>query len=127
MVNMMQKAQQSARKAVESTYTGTCTIIAYRNEMDAATKITGFNDVAVLENQPCKLSFENIDTVSQGENSSDVRQVTKLFIAPEIQIMPGSKIIVEQNGRRQEYELSGIPAVYCSHQEIMLEAAEEKA
>ena len=48
-------------------------------------------------------------------------QGTKLFIAPEIKVKPGSKIVVEQNGVTTEYSASGVPAVYPSHVEIKLE------
>ena len=44
----------------------------------------------------------------------------KLFISPDVLIKAGSKIIVTQHGRTTEYSNSGVPAVYPTHQEIML-------
>lgn len=44
----------------------------------------------------------------------------KLFISPDVAIKAGSKIIVTQHGRTTEYSNSGVPAVYPTHQEIML-------
>ena len=58
------------------------------------------------------------------DTAAKLTQGTKLFIAPEIKIKPGSKIIVEQNGTTTEYSASGVPAVYLSHAEIMLELFE---
>lgn len=122
MVNALTTAQKAARKAIESTYTGVCTILERRDVRDEKTKITRKNEeVPIIENQPCKLSFEKLNAVVQTETAAVMAQGTKLFIAPEIKIKPGSKIIVEQNGTTTEYSASGEPAVYSSHCEYMLE------
>lgn len=121
MVNLT-TAQKAARKAIESTYTGFCTIVERRDVRDEKTKITRKNEeVPIIENQPCKLSFEKLNAVVQTETAAVMVQGTKLFIVPEIKIKPGSKIIVEQNGTTTEYSASGEPAVYFSHSEYMLE------
>ena len=118
-------AQKAARKAIESTYSGVYAIIERRDVRDEKTKITRKNkEVSVVENQPCKLSFEKLNAVVQTGTAAKQTQGTKLFIAPEIKVKPGSKIIVEQNGVTTEYSSSGVPAVYLSHAEIMLELFE---
>ena len=122
MVKELTAAQKAARKAIESTYSGVCTILERRDIRDEKTKITRKNEeVPIVENQPCKLSFEKLNAVVQTDTAAKLTQGTKLFIAPEIQIKPGSKIIVEQNGKTTEYSASGEPAVYFSHSEYMLE------
>lgn len=126
--NKMVKAFNKARKAIESTYIGVCTIIERRDFRDEKTKITRKNkEVIVAENQPCKLSFEKLNTAVQTDTAAKISQGTKLFIAPEIKVKAGSKIIVEQNGMKTEYFSSGEPAVYRSHQEIILELFKEWA
>lgn len=50
-----------------------------------------------------------------------------LFIAPEVTISPGSKIVITHEGRTGEYSQSGIPAVYPTHQEIVLTVFERWA
>lgn len=121
-MNGLTAAQKAARKAIESTYSGVCTVIERRDVRDERTKITRKNEeVPVVENQPCKLSFEKLNAVVQADTAAKLTQGTKLFIAPEIKIKPGSKIIVEQNGTTTEYSASGEPAVYFSHSEYMLE------
>lgn len=110
-----------ARKAIESQYAGICTVIEYGSVRDEVTKITRQGEMTALEKQPCKLSFEKTTAAVQTETAAAVGQGVKLFIAPEVEVKPGSKIIVEQNGKRGEYLASGQPAVYPSHQEIMLE------
>ena len=121
-MNGLTAAQKAARKAIESTYSGVCTVIERRDVRNERTKITRKNEeVPVVENQPCKLSFEKLNAVVQTDTAAKLTQGTKLFIAPEIKIKPGSKIIVEQNGTTTEYSASGEPAVYFSHSEYMLE------
>ncbi len=120
MVNLT-AAQKAARKAIESTYTGFCTIVERRDVKDEKTKITRKSEISVIENQPCKLSFESIKAVVQTETAAAVAQSTKLFIAPEIKVNSGSKIVVEQNGVKTAYAASVEPAVYFSHSEYMLE------
>lgn len=115
------KAWDKARKAIESTYSGLCQVIEYGAVRDEASKITRQAEAVVLENVPCRLSFEKAPAAVQTDTAAAVGQSVKLFLAPEVVIKPGSKIIVEQNGRRDEYAASGEAAVYSSHQEVMLE------
>lgn len=110
----------AVRKAIELTYIGKCTVIEHQKKTKA-NKSTGFEEVTVLENQPCRLSFERITSTSQGEAASKLTQVTKLLIAPEVVVKPGSKLVIEQNGLTSEYKRSGEPANYNTHQEIILE------
>ena len=110
-----------ARKAVESLYLGICTITEYR-KVKKENKSTAFEEVVVLENQPCRTSFSTINTTtSTGTGADALVQVVKLHIAPEIEVKSGSKITVTQNNVTIEYKNSGVPAYYGTHQEIMLE------
>lgn len=127
MVSALEAAKKAARKALEATYDGTCTVIEYRDVEDKKTGLSDQEEVAVLEGQPCKLSFEALRAAGQTETAASVAQGTKLFLSPEITILPGSKIIVTQNGATGAYSASGIPAVYATHQEIMLELFERWA
>jgi hypothetical protein len=43
------------------------------------------------------------------------------LIAPEIHVKPGSKLTITQNGVTTEYKNSGEPALFDTHQEIILE------
>ena len=108
------------RKTIEKMYIGTCTITEHQ-KVKKDNKSTGFQDVIVLENQPCKLSFSSITSTSQTETAAMVVQTAKVLIAPEIQIKPGSKLTITQNGVITEYKNSGEPALFDTHQEIILE------
>lgn len=120
MIKAMQAAQKAARKAIESTYTGVMTVSERQSVKDPNTHITSTKEVVVLENQPCKLSFETIAATAQTETAASLTQGTKLFLSPDVKIKAGSKIIVEQDGVKNAYSASGVPAVYPTHQEIIL-------
>jgi len=109
------------RKAIESLYTAICTVSEYKEVLNAVTKITKHDEDVVLTNQPCKLSFERINSTNQTDTAALLTQSAKLFIAPEIVIKPGSKLTITQNGRTADYCSSGEPAIHSSHQEIILD------
>lgn len=122
MVKALEAARKAARKAQEALYyEGLCTIIEYQDVTDEETNITRQEEVTVIENQPCKLSFEKLNAVVQTDTAAAISQGTKLFIAPEVEVKGGSKIVVVQNGVTTEYSASGEAAVYPTHKEIMLE------
>lgn len=109
-----------ARKAIEKLYIGTCTITEHQ-KVKKENKSTGFADVVVLKEQPCRLSYKTITSTKQDEAAASLIQVAKVFLAPEIHVKPGSKLTITQNGVTTEYQNSGEPAVYSTHQEIILE------
>lgn len=113
-------AIKQARKAIESLYQGKCSIIEYQ-PYKKENKSTGKHEVTLLENQPCRLSYSSSNSSTSTDTATKVTQVIKLFMAPEIPIMAGSKLIIIQNGVTTEYSNSGKPKVYETHQEIELE------
>ena len=122
MVKALEAARKAARKALESTYhEGQCSIVEYGDTTDPITHITRQGENVVAEGVPCKLSFEKLSATNQTETAAAITQGVKLFLAPEIVVKGGSKIIVEWQGRTYEYSCSGDPAVYATHQEIPLE------
>lgn len=115
-------ARAAARKAIEDAYyEGTCTVVEYQEITDETTKITREEEIAIIEDQPCKLSFEKLNAAVQTETAAAITQGVKLFVAPEIKVKSGSKIIVNWCGETHEYSCSGKPAIYPTHQEIQLE------
>lgn len=101
-------------------YDGKCTITEHK-KVKKDNMSTGFEDVVVLEDEPCRLSFKTINSTNQTDTAASVVQSTKVFLAPEIQVKPGSKLTITQNGVTTEYKSSGKPAIYSTHQEIVLE------
>lgn len=115
------------RRAIESLYKGVCTIYELQKVKDPITHITTTKEVKVLENQKCKLSYEKIASANQTTAPAIIAQSTKLFIAPEIVVKAGSKIVVTQHGRTSEFSRSGEPAIFMDHQEVKLELFKEYA
>lgn len=124
-MTVVEKARARARAVIETYhYDGICTITEQKKLFNEDTNITSLNDMVVYENQPCHLVFKTITAASQTESAAQIQQTTKLMIAPDIIIKPGSKITVTQGGVTADYQQSGIPAVYQTHQEIVLESFE---
>lgn len=113
--------QDALRKAIESTYTDSCIVSERRKEMDPVTKLISWKDVVVLDSQPCRLSFKTVQSTQQEGAAEEMIQSVKLFLPPGIAIKEGSKVTVTREGREFVYTSSGVPALYPTHQEIMLE------
>ena len=95
---------------------------------DLETGITkASNDILVVENEPCRISFKSLAPAAQTNGPAELSQEIKLFIAPEHNIKEGSKIVVNRNGKILEYKHSGASALYDSHQEIVLTLVKEYA
>ena len=106
------------RKILEKTYEAICTIKNMKSiKVDGETTT---QETIVVENQPCALSHSSNNHAKQGSVHAEASQTVKLFLAPEIEVKPGSKITVVQHGRIYNLEASGLPAVYSTHQEINL-------
>ncbi len=127
IADAIRQAQALVRKAQEETYDGKCTVTEKKKIRDPKTKITAEKDVIVLEDEPCRLSYSNVSAVDQTETVAKTAQVTKLFLSPDVQIRPGARITVTQAGITRAYECSGVPAVYPTHQEIVLTLSERYA
>ena len=113
-----------ARAAIESEYRGLCDVKILAQETDSA-GIVRTSEEIVLHNQPCRLSFESLNSVEETETAGKISQRAKLLISPDVKIKTGSVITVRQDGPEREYAMSGVPAVYPTHQEIMLRLAGE--
>lgn len=116
------------RKTIEKLYDDTCNIYENGLRKDPKTKITKPTaDNLVVKNQQCRISFKTISPTNQTESNNKISQEIKLFIAPELLIKEGSKIVITRNGRTTEYKNSGTPAIYSTHQEIILTLVKEYA
>lgn len=127
MVKQMKAAQKAARKAIEATYFGTLTVTEHQTVKDEKTKLTKSVDVVVLQDEPCRLSFEKMQTALQSESAATIVQGAKIFVSPDISIKAGSKLTVTQDNVTTDYTRSGESAIYPTHQEIMLELFKEYA
>lgn len=126
IMDAIRQAQNMHRAVIEQTYAGRCTVTE-RRKVKKPNGSTGFEEVVVLEEQPCLMIYKTVSSASAPEPATAINQGTVLVIAPEVEIKPGSKITVAQNGVTADYARSGIPAVFSTHQEINLEAFKEYA
>ena len=111
------------RKAIESLYDDVCTITT-REEYEKENGSIGFRDVIKVENEPCHLSFGTKTSTKEGDVAASVSQVVELFIRPDLEIPPGSKITVTHQGVTTDYTHSSVSANYATHQEIILDLFE---
>lgn len=110
------------RKALERMWRDRCTVIQRVKVTDPDTKLTDFSETPLLENQPCKLSFEKL-TSTDGENTAAKFQNVKLFLSPDVVIPAGCKIVVQRFNevdREFTFSNSGEAGVFTNHQEIYL-------
>lgn len=124
MINKIKTARNAHRAAIEVLYEDVCTIYEYRSVTDDKSKLTSKQEVPVIENQPCKLSFESTDAAAPIDGANEKAVSVKLFISPDIAVRPGSKIVVTHKGTETAFSNSGVPAVYSGHQEIVLKLFE---
>lgn len=109
------------RKAIESLYIDTCDIIQLVSVKNPVNKRVEQAEQVVHSTVPCRLSMKTVPQASDSNTASTAMQITKIFLAPELEIPEGSKFRVTHYGREFKYESSGFPAIYSSHQEIVLE------
>lgn len=108
--------------AVKSLWRGKCTVTVRNNDTtDETTGRVAPGEVDTCTNEPCRISFDTVKATQQENNAATIAQSITLFIDRAVVVPPGSKITVTQNGVTAEYEQSGKPAVYSTHQEIPLE------
>jgi hypothetical protein len=112
---------------LEKLWIGRCTIYEYQDVVNPDTYQTTQDLVAVLSDEPCRLSYNHEQATNIQSGAAVVSQSIKLFIRPDLVIKPGSVIEISQHGVTEKYKGSGKPAVYCNHQEIILTLYEDNA
>ena len=114
---------KAVRTALERLWKDRCSVFVKEKVTDPTTHLTDFEEMPLLQDQPCKLSFETLSS-TDGDHVSKVAQSVKLFISPDVEIPAGCKIVVKRfNNLEREftYSKSGEAGVFTNHQEIMLE------
>jgi hypothetical protein len=114
-------------KPLSLLWKGRATIWEYENVTDPDTHQTTQEQVIVVEDEPCRISFSSEATTNPTTGVAEMTQFIVLFIRPDLTIDAGSVIEVTQNGRTTKYKRSGKSAVYTNHQEIKLTLYEDYA
>lgn len=110
------------QKFADIMYTDTCSI--YNQQKIKVNNKTKFESVLVVENEPCRLSYDSPKIAVQTESSTNLSNNVKLFISPDIEVVEGSRIEVVREGKTYQFKCSGMPSMYPTHQEIKLELSE---
>ena len=108
-------------------WNGLATIYEYKDIKDIDTYQTRQEMVAVITDEPCRLSYNHEQSTNIQSGAAVVSQSITLFIRNDLVIKPGSVIEITQNGVTEKYKGSGKPAIYSQHQEIVLQIYEDNA
>ncbi len=116
---MLQETEM-VKSILESMYQDTCDVIEHHKvrKPDGA---MAFEDVTVHSSIPCRLSFKSPSTTNNTESASAMYQQIEVFLAPDVEIKAGSKLVITHLGKASEYKNTGEPSVYKTHQEILLD------
>lgn len=107
------------QNALQRLWKDKLTVVEY-HEVTKPNGSTGFEEVTVLENVPCKLSFSTLQAVNQNDTNATIVQVVKVFCDPALNINAGSKLVIEHNEQTLPFSQSGEPGRFTNHQEIVL-------
>lgn len=110
------------RKALERLWRDRCTVYVREEHTDPDTNLTDFQETMLLEDQPCKLSFEQLTTTDENHIAAVAQGVT-LFLTSDVVVPAGCKIVVHrfnQLEREFTFSQSGEAGVFTDHQEIPL-------
>ena len=112
------------KKAVHRMWTGKATVTVQVGELNPNNGRTEPTEKVTVSDAPCRLSHSTVKSTQPSEEAAAIGQSVTLYIDPSVEIPEGSKVTVTQSGVTRDYERSGTPAVYSTHQEIPLELFE---
>jgi len=114
-------------KALSKLWTDRCDVYISEPTQTTDTGRTTSVERRLHQDIPCRLSFrrgiEAIGIIRDvQEIAAEAEQAVRLFLAPNVDIPPGSRIVIRrQDGRELRFCRSGVPAIFESHQEIRME------
>jgi hypothetical protein len=120
MADIIQEARERARAAQELLYEDRMNVIVYEQMKDPVTKITDLTETTILLGQPCRLHVSKAAPADQSESAAAVSQTITVHMAPELNILPGSQLVITHAGETVAYKSSGVVKRYETHQEIPL-------
>lgn len=115
------------KDALRKLWNDTCNVYIQEKTINEINKRTEFVETLVIENEPCKLSFNSLNTVENINNAPSITQTITIFLDNELEIPSGSKIVVTRQNKQFVYKQSGQPRLFSNHQEIKLELFERWA
>lgn len=110
--------------AINPLFVGSCNIYTFSKSKDPISKLSSVSKSLLYSNQPCRISFSKVVSASKTDTTNNISLGVKLFICNNLTIPSGSDIEVIQDGVTYNFTSSGVPSVYPTHQEVMLEDSE---
>lgn len=107
------------RRMLEKCYDSTCNVFV-QEKIKKANGSTGFEEVEILTDEPCRLSYKNSNTTVLDNNVNSVTQTVKLFLTPTFKVPASSRIVVNTCGNVLEFTSSSETKVFITHQEVEL-------
>ena len=109
------------KTALRTLWLDMCTIYEYQ-PVKRENRPTIHEEVAIIVDEPCKLSFAGLSSVNQTDAGAEIVQTAKLFIDEELNIKAGSKIVIKRKDKEFIYGCSGEAGIFTNHQEIALKS-----
>lgn len=114
-------------KILSRMWTDRCDVYVSEQTTQSDTGRTVMQERRLHQDILCRVSFRRgIEAMGvvrdvQGAAMESV-QVVRLFLTPDIEIPPGSRVIVRRgNGQTLHFARTGVPAVFEGHQEVRME------
>lgn len=111
------------RAQIERLYTDVVNIYRYEKTRNPNTGVSEQKTVLKYSDQPCRISQRSLATNAQTDAQNSIQYETKLFIAPEVDIMQGDLLEVTRGGVTRKYN-AGEPFLYPTHQEVSIQRRE---
>ena len=111
--------ENAIRSAMRSMWTDICTVYEYHPVLND-NKTTTHEEIPVIINEPCRLSFSKLVQANQTDTAAATPQIVKLFLDENLKIKAGCKIVVKRSDNEFIYGYSGEAGIFDDHQEIVL-------
>ncbi len=116
MVSQISTSQININQ-INKMFDGVCSIKELEQQADDR-GIMRQREIVVDEDVPCHLEIKSAGAARNRGEGSLVEANARLFLAAGVEVKPGSKITVRQQGREYDFVSSSLARVYCWHQEI---------
>lgn len=98
------------------------TAIAVETYEDEKTKVTKRRKVTVVDNKPCRISFNVSSHSDDFIGHSEIERKDILTTGHDVNIPKGSDVIVTRcDGSIYHYKFSDVPSIHLSHRRYILE------
>ena len=121
MVNQIKNALAMHKSVLESSWTDTCSVFENEYVFDQLSKTKQKTEVEKLSDIPCKLSYKSVSSADAGILVSTATKKAELFIGSDVEIKPGSKIVVKRENTAIEFSRTGDADILYSHRRYAVE------